>query len=303
MKAVRSDLVLGCAARARHRRAGGRRCAASTPARSWSPATCSRSTPTRRATSPPSGCVLGVVSSVFIAVAVYVSTVVIVNGVDTVIAGRLRQIALLRLLGADAGSLRRAVVRGTTVIATGGAVVGVLVGAVVGDLTRVMLVAGGPPSPTATIRGSRCSRLPAAVVVSVAAAAASWVGSRAVLRATPVQALHGRGGSGARDGPDGTAAPHRHRRTDRGGLRPPRRRCCTRRGRHRGRLPAGRVRSDGVGHRHPGRRPARGAGAGRRWPAGCWAPTRRARWPHATPCASPGARPARPWDWSSASPS
>ena len=52
------------------------------------------------------GVVLGVVASVFIAVAVYVSAVVIVNGVDTVIAGRLRQIALLRLLGADAVSLR-----------------------------------------------------------------------------------------------------------------------------------------------------------------------------------------------------
>ena len=70
------------------------------------------------------GVVLGVVASVFIAVAVYVSAVVIVNGVDTVIAGRLRQIALLRLLGADAVSLRRAVVRGTTTVAAIGAIAG-----------------------------------------------------------------------------------------------------------------------------------------------------------------------------------
>ena len=35
-----------------------------------------------------------------------VAAVVIANGVDTVVAGRLRQIAVLRLLGADARSLR-----------------------------------------------------------------------------------------------------------------------------------------------------------------------------------------------------
>lgn len=136
------------------------------------------------------GLVLGVVASVFIAVAVYVSAVVIVNGVDTVIAGRLRQIALLRLLGADTGSLRRAVVRGTTGVAAGGVTAGVLAGVVSGDATRAVLVAtdhlpdgGYPLFPVLA--------LPSAVVVTLAAAVAAWVGSRAVLRATPAQALSG----------------------------------------------------------------------------------------------------------------
>ncbi len=136
------------------------------------------------------GVLLGVVSSVFIAVAVYVSTVVIVNGVDTVIAGRLRQIALLRLLGADAVSLRGAVVRGTTVVATGGVVAGVLGGVLAGDVARVVLVGAGR-LPEGDYSWFPLLAAPAAVVVSLSAAAASWVGSRAVLRATPAQALTG----------------------------------------------------------------------------------------------------------------
>jgi putative ABC transport system permease protein len=136
------------------------------------------------------GVVLGVVASVFIAVAVYVSAVVIVNGVDTVIAGRLRQIALLRLLGADAVSLRRAVVRGTTTVAAVGVTAGVLLGVLTGDLTRAALVAAGR-LPDGDYSLFPVLAVPAAGVVTLAAACAAWVGSRAVLRATPAQALSG----------------------------------------------------------------------------------------------------------------
>jgi putative ABC transport system permease protein len=134
--------------------------------------------------------VLGVVASVFIAVAVYVSAVVIVNGVDTVIAGRLRQIALLRLLGADAASLRRAVVRGTTAVAVVGVVAGVLAGVLAGDITRAIMVAVGR-LPEGDYSLFPVLAAPAALVVTLAAAGAAWVGSRAVLRATPAQALTG----------------------------------------------------------------------------------------------------------------
>lgn len=136
------------------------------------------------------GAILAIVSSVFIAVAVYVAAVVIVNGVDTVVAGRLRQIAVLRLLGADARSLRGVVVRGATSVAAVGAVVGVGVGAVVSVAARSALVAHG------SLRDGDYTwfpllSLPAAAVITLAAAGASWVGSRAVLRATPAQALLG----------------------------------------------------------------------------------------------------------------
>ncbi len=136
------------------------------------------------------GVVLSVVAAVFIAVAVYVAAVVIANGVDTVVAGRLRQIAVLRLLGADARTLRAAVVRGTTAVAAGGAVAGVLVGAAVTDVVRSVLVARG------TLQHGDYAWVPplavvAAAVITVSGAAAAWVGSRTVLRATPAQALLG----------------------------------------------------------------------------------------------------------------
>jgi putative ABC transport system permease protein len=136
------------------------------------------------------GTVLSVVAAVFIAVAIYVATVVIANGVDTVVAGRLREIAVLRLLGADARSLRAAVVRGATTVALAGAVAGAVGGALVGDVTRSVLVARGdlnegdyswfPPLAGAAV-----------LVVTAAAAVAAWIGSRTVLRASPAQALLG----------------------------------------------------------------------------------------------------------------
>jgi len=136
------------------------------------------------------GVLLGAVAAVFIAVAIYVAAVVIANGVDTVIAGRLRQIAVLRLLGADARSLRAAVVRGATLVAATGAVAGVLLGVLVGDVARAVLVGRG------SLREGDYTWFPplavaAAVVITLAAATASWTGSRAVLRATPAQALLG----------------------------------------------------------------------------------------------------------------
>ncbi len=74
------------------------------------------------------GAILQVVSTVFILIAVYVAAVVIVNAVDTVLAGRLPQIALLRLLGARAATLRATVMRGVGVVGAASAVLGAVVG-------------------------------------------------------------------------------------------------------------------------------------------------------------------------------
>ena len=136
------------------------------------------------------GVVLSAVATVFVAVALYVAAVVIANGVDTVVAGRLRQIAVLRLLGADARSLRGAVVRVATSVALLGAVVGVLAGAVVGDVVRSVLVARG------SLHEGEYAWLPplsvaAGLAITLVAAVAAWVGSRVVLEATPAQALLG----------------------------------------------------------------------------------------------------------------
>lgn len=131
---------------------------------------------------------LGVVASVFIGIAVYVATIVIVNGVDTVLAGRLPQIALLRLLGARGRSLRWAVLRGTTQTGVLGAVVGTLVGTVVADVFRVVLVARGTMPDVGYPVASALLLLPVATMAP-ACALAGWIGSRRILRVSPAAAM------------------------------------------------------------------------------------------------------------------
>ena len=76
---------------------------------------------------------------VFIVIATYVGAVVTSNTFATIIAGRTRTIALLRLVGATAASQRRAV-------ATEGLTVGLfgsVIGAVVGTLVTLALITVG----------------------------------------------------------------------------------------------------------------------------------------------------------------
>ncbi len=136
------------------------------------------------------GLLLSIVAMVFILVAVYVSAVVIVNAVDTVVAGRLRQIALLRLLGARPATLRASVMRGAGGVGTIGAVAGAVLGVLATDAFRVVLVRRGslPDGPYAVT--SPFVVVPVATI-AVTALAAGWVGSRAVLRVTAAQAMSG----------------------------------------------------------------------------------------------------------------
>ena len=134
------------------------------------------------------GILLGVVATVFILIAVYVSAVVIVNAVDTVVAGRLRQVALLRLLGARARTLRGSVMRASGAVGTVGSAAGALLGVAATDGFRVVLVARGT-LPTADYPVTSVYVLAPVAVVGVTALLAGWVGSRAVLRVSPAQAL------------------------------------------------------------------------------------------------------------------
>ena len=61
--------------------------------------------------STAAGIALASVAIVFIAIATYVAAIVTANTFATIIAGRVRTIALLRLLGATAVSQRRSVAR------------------------------------------------------------------------------------------------------------------------------------------------------------------------------------------------
>lgn len=133
---------------------------------------------------------LGIVAGVFILIAVYVGAVVIVNAVDTVISGRLRHIALLRLLGARGRQLRTSVMRGTATVGAIGALSGVALGTALTHLTRAILVARGT-LPDAAYAWLDPQLLVAFGAIIGSATIAGWFGSRAVLRVSPASAMAG----------------------------------------------------------------------------------------------------------------
>jgi putative ABC transport system permease protein len=141
------------------------------------------------------GAMLQVVSTVFILIAVYVAAVVIVNAVDTVLAGRLAQIALLRLLGARATALRRTVMRGVATVGTLSAVAGAVTGTAAADLFRVVLVHQGHLDDVHYPVTSAWLVAPI-LTIGAASAIASRVGSRRVLTVSPAAALGGTAGAG-----------------------------------------------------------------------------------------------------------
>ena len=111
---TRRNLVLGSPARARHGRARRRYVRRRTPRPSSRPRRSSTALGEPSDVAARSGLSCSASSpAVFILIALYVGAVVIVNAVDTVISGRLRHIALLRLLGARGRELRSSVMRGT----------------------------------------------------------------------------------------------------------------------------------------------------------------------------------------------
>ena len=130
---------------------------------------------------------LAVVAAVFIAIAVYVGAIVTANTFSTIIAGRIRTIALLRLIGSSAATQRRAVAgEGLRV-----GLIGSAVGVVVGTLVTVVIVRIGVA--TALIPDLSYDYVPPVVALPVVAVVlttwlASWIGSRRVLGVSPMQA-------------------------------------------------------------------------------------------------------------------
>lgn len=131
---------------------------------------------------------LSMVSTVFLVIALYVAAIVTANTVGTVIAGRLREIALLRLIGAPSGSLRRSV-------ATEGLVCA-LIGALIGAVVATALVYGGVAWAVAAraLPNYPYTVLVPEVVLPILATigvgwAASWSGSKRVLSVSPISAV------------------------------------------------------------------------------------------------------------------
>ncbi|MEV1130582.1 FtsX-like permease family protein [Agromyces sp. NPDC049794] len=131
---------------------------------------------------------LGIVAAVFIVIAVYVSAIVTANTVATVVAGRTRLIALLRLIGSTARAQRAHIAKEGLGIGLAGAVIGVVAGTGLAFLLEEVAVATDVMPATEYAYLNPAVILPAVAVV-VTTWLASWVGSRRVLRVRPIEAI------------------------------------------------------------------------------------------------------------------
>ncbi|MDR6970470.1 ABC transporter permease [Leifsonia shinshuensis] len=129
-----------------------------------------------------------VVAGIFFVVAVYVGAIVTTNTFATVIAGRTRTIALLRLIGSSARAQRRSVAGEGFAVGLLGSVLGGAAAAVLALVAVRALVLTGV-LPDALYPVLSWTMIPPAAIVVLTTWLASWVGSRRVLAVTPIQAL------------------------------------------------------------------------------------------------------------------
>jgi putative ABC transport system permease protein len=136
------------------------------------------------------GIFLTIAGWVFIIIAIYVGAIVTSNTFATIVAGRTRTIALLRLLGSSARAQRGAVAREGLLAGVLGSVGGALVGTgVAAGIATIGVTAGFIPHFSYTYVSPGLF-LPLVAVV-LTSWLASWIGSRRVLSVTPLQALAG----------------------------------------------------------------------------------------------------------------
>lgn len=149
--------------------------------------------------------VVAILSVLLIGVAMYVAAIVTANTFSTIIAGRTRRIALMRLIGASARSQRSEVARQGLVVGAIGAALGTIIGllvAALGVALGAQLIDGAPSFSL----GQPGIVLPA-IGVALTTWVAAWAGSRRVLAVTPLQAI---GGSVDRTHEDVATRPGRH---------------------------------------------------------------------------------------------
>jgi putative ABC transport system permease protein len=133
------------------------------------------------------GVMLMLVSTVFIVIAVYVGAVVTSNTFATIIAGRTRTIALMRLLGSTAASQRVAVSREGLWVGIVGAILGAVGATAVTGATLGVIAGTGVVAVPPFALVSPVMFVPVVAVV-ITTWLASRVGSRAVLAVSPIAA-------------------------------------------------------------------------------------------------------------------
>lgn len=133
--------------------------------------------------------VLGILSVLLIGVAVYVAAIVVANTFATIVAGRTRRIALMRLIGASARSQRAEVARQGLVVGAIGAAAGLVGGAAAAaallwwaDAALGLSIEYSVLQPVLVVP---------AVVVALTTWIGAWSGSRRVLTVTPLEAIAG----------------------------------------------------------------------------------------------------------------
>ncbi|WP_295010534.1 ABC transporter permease [uncultured Microbacterium sp.] len=134
--------------------------------------------------------VVQILSAILTAVALYVAAIVTANTFSTIVAGRTRRIALLRLIGASARGQRTAVAGQ----GLGVGVIGALLGLAAGLLLSGVGIAIGDavfPHAPASFSPLQPGILVPALGVVLTTWLAAWAGSRRVLAVTPLQALSG----------------------------------------------------------------------------------------------------------------
>lgn len=134
--------------------------------------------------------VVGILSVLLTGVALFVASIVTANTFATIVAGRTRRIALMRLIGASARAQRAEVTHQGVVVGLVGAGLGMLLGLAVSWAGVTAAATLLPGSPADFTLATPAIALPAAGVVLTTWLAAR-VGSRRVLTVTPLQALGG----------------------------------------------------------------------------------------------------------------
>jgi putative ABC transport system permease protein len=130
---------------------------------------------------------LGLVAVVFFAIAIFVGGIVTANTVGTVIAGRTRDIALLRLVGADARRLRAATARDGILVGLAGSLIGTIVGVgIMAGMVAIGRSTGDLPETTPQLVTPML--IAPVVAVTLVTWLSSWVGSRRILSVSPIQA-------------------------------------------------------------------------------------------------------------------
>lgn len=128
-----------------------------------------------------------IVAFVFIVIATFVGAIVTANTFATIIAGRTRSIALLRLIGATSATQRRAVAVEGLTVGIVGAIAGLVLGTAVSVGMILVAVRTGFVPPLAYIFLEPIILVPMGGVLATTWLA-SWIGSRRVLTVSPMQA-------------------------------------------------------------------------------------------------------------------